>query len=78
MATYELQEKVFVYRVVDGKASATPIQVTRVNGGKEYIVNNGLNVGDIIIVEGVGLLRDGTPVQPKFTTTATNNQTKEG
>lgn len=72
-ATYELQDKVFVYKVVDGKATASPVQVTRVNGGKEYIVNSGLSVGDLIIVEGVGLLRDGTPVQPKMTTTATNN-----
>ena len=79
-ATYELQDKVFVYKVIDGKASATPVQVTRVNGGKEYIVNNGLNIGDIIVAEGVGLLRDGTPVQPKFTSAASaaNNQTKEG
>ncbi|WP_370526814.1 efflux RND transporter periplasmic adaptor subunit [Bacteroides sp. 51] len=64
-ATYELQDKVFVYKVIDGKATATPIQVTRVNGGKEYIVDSGLNVGDAIIVEGVGLLRDGTPVSIK-------------
>jgi len=79
-ATYELQDKVFVYRVVDGKASATPVQVTRVNGGKEYIVDSGLSVGDMIVTEGVGLLRDGTPIQPKGSATASsnNNQTKEG
>lgn len=63
--TYELQDKVFVYKIIDGKASSTPIQVTRVNGGKEYIVESGLNVGDVIVAEGVGLLRDGTPIQPK-------------
>ena len=65
VTTFELQDKVFVYRVVDGKAAATPVQVTRVNGGKEYIVNSGLSVGDMIITEGVGLLRDGTPVSIK-------------
>lgn len=79
--TYELQDKVFVYRVVDGKATSTPIQVSRVNGGKEYIVESGLNVGDVIVAEGVGLLRDGTPIQPKTATAAvtnTNQDIKEG
>lgn len=64
-ATYELQDKVFVYKVVDGKAQSAPVQVTRVNGGQEYIVENGLQVGDVIVVEGVGLLREGTPVVAK-------------
>lgn len=79
--TYELQDKVFVYRVIDGKATSTPIQVSRVNGGKEYIVESGLNVGDVIVAEGVGLLRDGTPIQPKTATAAvsnTNQDIKEG
>lgn len=79
--TYELQDKVFVYRLVDGKATSTPIQVSRVNGGKEYIVESGLNVGDVIVAEGVGLLRDGTPIQPKTAAAAatnTNQEVKEG
>ena len=41
------------------------MQVTRVNGGQEYIVESGLKVGDTIVAEGVGLLREGTSVQPK-------------
>ncbi|MFR2071556.1 MAG: efflux RND transporter periplasmic adaptor subunit [Bacteroides nordii] len=64
-ATYEIQDKVFVYKVVDGKAQSAPVQVTRVNGGKEYIVDSGLESGEVIVVEGVGLLREGTPIQPK-------------
>lgn len=64
-ATYELQDKVYVYKVVDGKATSTPIQVTRMNGGQEYIVENGLKTGDTIVSEGVGLLREGTPVKVK-------------
>ena len=75
-ATYELQDKVFVYKVVDGKAQSAPVQVTRVNGGQEYIVENGLQVGDVIVVEGVGLLREGTPVVAK--PTSDNQQVKEG
>lgn len=64
-ATYEIQDKVFVYKVVNGKAQSAPVQVTRVNGGKEYIVDSGLESGEVIVAEGVGLLREGTPIQPK-------------
>ena len=64
-ATYEIQDKVFVYKVVDGKAQSAPVQVTRVNGGQEYIVEDGLAVGDIIVAEGVGLMREGTPINTK-------------
>ena len=80
-ATYEVQDKVFVFKVVDGKAQSAPVEVTRVNGGKEYIVDKGLNVGDVIVAEGVGLLREGTPIQAKSASSATqetaNQQTKE-
>ena len=64
-ATFEIQDKVFVFKLVDGKATSSPIKVTRVNGGKEYIVEEGLTPGEVIIAEGVGLLREGTPVQPR-------------
>ena len=80
-ATYEVQDKVFVFKVVDGKAQSAPVEVIRVNGGKEYIVDKGLNVGDVIVAEGVGLLREGTPIQAKSASSATqetvNQQTKE-
>lgn len=62
-ATFEVQDKVFAYKVVDGKAQSTPVQVTRVNGGQEYIVESGLQPGDVIVAEGVGLLREGTEIK---------------
>ena len=61
-ATYELQNRIFVYRVVDGKTKATPVEVFRQNNGREYIVEKGLNDGDIIISEGAGLLKEGVEV----------------
>lgn len=76
-ATYELQDKIFVFKVVDGKAQSAPVEVTRVNGGKEFIVESGLSAGDVIVTEGVGLLREGTPVQPKTAPAAVSQQTKE-
>lgn len=68
-ATYEIQDKMFVYKVADGKAQSAPVRVTRVNGGQEYVVDEGLAPGDVIVAEGVGLLREGTPVKPKQTPT---------
>lgn len=65
IATFEIQDQVYVYKVVDGKAQSSVVSVTRVNGGKEYIVNEGLAEGDIIVAEGVGLLREGTPIKMK-------------
>ena len=64
-ATYELQNRVFVYRVIEGKTKATPIEVFRLNNGKEYIVESGLNEGDVIIAEGAGLLKEGIEVSGK-------------
>lgn len=61
-ATYELQNKVFVYKVIDGKTVSTPIQVEEINDGKEYIVESGLHPGDVIISQGAGLLKDGMEV----------------
>lgn len=61
-ATYELQNKVFVYRVVNGMTKSTPVEVHRQNNGREYIIINGLNVGDTIIAEGAGLLKEGIKI----------------
>ena len=61
-ATYEIQDKIFVYKVVDGKAVSTQISVFRINDGKEYVVESGLTTGDVIVSEGAGLLREGTPI----------------
>ena len=61
-ATYELQDRIFVYKVVDGKAVATRIEVMDRNNGVEYIVEKGLRVGDVIVAEGAGLIREGTVI----------------
>ena len=64
-ATYELQDRVFVYKIVDGKASSTEIHVAPQNNGVEYIVTDGLELGDIIVAEGAGLIKEGTPIKSK-------------
>lgn len=62
-ATFELQNKKFVYRVIDGKTSQTEIEVASLDDGKNYIVESGLNEGEIIIAEGAGLMKDGLEVE---------------
>lgn len=62
-ATYELQDKIFVYRVIDGKAVATRIEVSPIHDGVNYTVTKGLTVGDRIVTTGVGLLNDGDEIK---------------
>lgn len=61
-ATYELQDKIFVYKVVNGIAESTEIKVLPVNDGTTYVVESGISEGDTIVAEGAGLLRNGTPI----------------
>lgn len=61
-ATFELQNKVFVYRIVDGKTAQTAIEVAPLDDGKSYIVETGLSEGDVIIAEGAGLMKEGLEV----------------
>ena len=65
-ATSELQNIRFAYVVNDSnKVVATPIQVSPLSDGKNFIVISGLEPGQRIAVEGVGTtVRDGITVQP--------------
>ena len=69
-ATFEVQDKVYAYKVDNGVAKATIIGVFEISNGKEYIVESGLIEGDTIVVEGIGILRDDTPIKIKEIVTA--------
>lgn len=62
-ATFELQDKVFVYKVVDGKAQSAEIKVLEQNDGRNYVVLSGLSVGEEIVAEGAGLVREGAIIK---------------
>ncbi len=62
-ATYELQNRSFVYHVIGGKTKATAVTLFPQNNGKEYIVEDGLSEGDTIIAEGAGLLKEGLEIK---------------
>jgi membrane fusion protein (multidrug efflux system) len=51
----------FVYRVVDGKAALTPVELGSRNPG-EVEIAKGLAAGDIVVTEGQIKLQDGAPV----------------
>lgn len=66
-ATYELQDRRYVYVVNDSnKVVSTYVTVTDMNDGLNFVVNSGLKPGDRIAVEGVGTtVKDGIVIRPK-------------
>ena len=74
-ATYELQDKRYVYKLEDGKAVSAMIEVEKVSNGRDFIVTAGLTPGEVIVSEGVAMLREGTPIVPKGQTAAAPAET---
>ncbi len=62
-ATFEIQDRIYVYKVADGVAHSAPIDVATISTTNEYIVTNGLAAGDEIVTEGVALLHEGDRVK---------------
>ena len=62
-STVTLQDKLIVYRVVNGKAVSTEITVAPYNDGRTYIVESGLKPGDEIVADGAGLVQDGMEIK---------------
>ncbi len=76
IATFELQDKIFVYAVEEGKATSKMIEVIKLDG-KSYIVKSGLKPGEVILTEGVAMMREGTPVLLENQGAATHAQAPE-
>lgn len=64
IATFEVQDKTYVYQPVDGKAVSKIVEVAKYDG-QNYIVRSGLEAGEVIITEGVAMLREGAPITLK-------------
>ncbi|MES1159455.1 MAG: efflux RND transporter periplasmic adaptor subunit [Bacteroidota bacterium] len=65
-ATYELQDKRFVYLLIDSnRVISTSIISTPTNDGKFLVVTSGLRRGDRILLNGLNL-KDSTVVIPKL------------
>lgn len=67
-ATFELQDKVFVFTLTDSnKVSSTPIHVTGTSGNY-YLVDKGIAAGQKIVYSGLDRLQDGAVIQPQTIT----------
>ena len=64
-ATFEVQDKVYVYQYKSGEAKAKIINVFEISNGKEYVIQNGAAEGDTLVVEGVGMIKDGAKIDIK-------------
>jgi membrane fusion protein (multidrug efflux system) len=66
-ATFEVQNKIFVVTLgKDGKTKNVSITVSDNNPGNYYVVTEGLKSGDVIVLEGVATLNDGTQITSKL------------
>lgn len=65
-ATFELQDKRFVYVVGDSnKVASMPITVEANSDGQTFVVTSGLTPGQRIVIEGVGTsMKDGIVINP--------------
>jgi membrane fusion protein, multidrug efflux system len=64
-ATYELQDKMFVFVLGDSnKVVNTSVQVGA-RAGNYYLVDNGIKAGDKIVFSGVDKLSDGAKINPE-------------
>jgi len=64
-ATFDIQDKIFVFKVEDGVAKVASVGILPYHDGQSYVVTSGLKTGDVIIAEGAGLLKDGQRVKLK-------------
>lgn len=64
-ATFELQDKVFVFVLADSnKVISTPVSVTG-KAGNYYLVGKGLKAGDKVVYAGFDRLKDGAIIAPQ-------------
>ncbi|WP_430931274.1 efflux RND transporter periplasmic adaptor subunit [Saccharicrinis sp. 156] len=68
-ATYEIQDKIFVYTVDENSTVlSTEIEIYPLNNGSQYAVTKGLSAGDKIVIEGINSLSSGSTIQVKSDT----------
>ena len=58
-ATYEIQDKIYIYKVENGRASSSIITVLPMNDGQHYVVTSGLKPGEKIVAKGANYVKEG-------------------
>ena len=64
-ATFELQDKVFVFAVGDSNKVASKPIVIAGTIGNYYLVQGGVSTGERIVYTGLDRLREGAVIQPQ-------------
>ncbi|APA00523.1 efflux RND transporter periplasmic adaptor subunit [Flavobacterium commune] len=71
-ATLEMQDKrIVLVADKDNKVKFVPVEVRAVPGGQYFVVDKGLNSNDKILIEGVGIVAEGTAIKPELVDYAT-------
>src|SRR5690606_32456814 len=66
-ATLELQDKRLAFILdKEDKIVGVPVKVRPVPGGQFFVVDEGLTEKDQIVIEGIGILTEGTQIKPEF------------
>lgn len=65
-ATVELQDRRMAYIFVDNKVKGVPVKVRAIPGGQFFVVDEGLTENDQLIIEGIGILTEGTEIKADF------------
>ncbi|CCH52859.1 efflux transporter, RND family, MFP subunit [Fibrisoma limi BUZ 3] len=74
-ATFERQDRVFVFAVADSnKVESRPLQIAG-KSGNYYLISQGVKPGDRIVRDGLDRLHDGDVITPKLVAKDTNQLT---
>lgn len=65
-STYQIQGKLFVYVLDDSSKVSSREIVTSASCGQSFVVQQGLRPGDRIVADGIGTLREGVAIKPRF------------
>jgi membrane fusion protein (multidrug efflux system) len=65
-ATFEIQDKVYVYAVEDSNKVISKLINISGRTANYYYVDNGIKVGDKIVLSGIGNLKDGVVISPQM------------
>lgn len=64
-ATFEIQDKIFVFTVNDSNAVYSKPITVKGKSAQYYYVENGIRAGEKIVLTGIGTIRDGMIIDPQ-------------
>lgn len=66
-AVFEIQGNYFVYTVdAKNRINQTEISVLPTSTEQEYVVQNGIHIGDLVVIDGIGTLSNGMQIKPNL------------